>query len=397
LAPSTAGGGWFQLERSPRAIAALDGVRALAILLVLARHGVRPFVDADEGLLRIFGWDLAWPMLNGWFGVDLFFVLSGFLISGSLMRHTGSGDGPHDFRRYLARRVLRIFPAYYAVLLIAAAGVVPLYTVAPERLAARLGYHLIFFQDYFASDIVVAFWSLGVEEKFYLTAPLVWLAVAALRRRGRTGWAYGLVAAVVLLGPALRLATHLAVAEAPDYDVFFRLFRSPFHTALDPLYCGVLAALIYRDREKWPWTAQSRAGNALFWGGAVSVGWLLVSREMLAAPIGMFDTTAQPLVLSLGSGAMVLSLALGHGPVRWFSGTGLFYVSKFSYSLYLVHLLVIPGMLAWIATLPGIAVASSFARFTIFVVPYLAASTLAAAAVFYLVEQPFLRLKERLG
>ena len=96
----------------------------MAILLVLARHGARPFVDSQEGLLRIFGWDLAGPLLNGWLGVDLFFVLSGFLISGSLMRHTSVGGGALDFKLYFAKRVLRIFPAYYTVLLIAAAGLV---------------------------------------------------------------------------------------------------------------------------------------------------------------------------------------------------------------------------------------------------------------------------------
>ena len=160
---------------------------------------------------------------------------------------------------------------------------------------------------------------------------------------------------------------------------------------------GVLAALIYRDRDRFSWATNQRVGHRLFWVGAGVVAWLLLSQEMLADPIGPFDITLQPLILAAGSGAMVLSLALGSGPVAWFSGRKPFYVSKLSYSLYLVHLLVIPATIAWLESIAGFAALPPVARLGLFLVPYLGATSLAAGAVFYLVEQPFLRLKDRLG
>ncbi|TIT79874.1 MAG: acyltransferase, partial [Mesorhizobium sp.] len=129
----------------------LDLVRSAAILLVMLRHGERALHlaagDADLGALQTI-------FLNGWVGVDLFFVLSGYLIARHLLR---AGVGSPDFRigRYLAMRALRIVPAYFAVLALVVAGAFPLFGVAPERLALRVVYHLVFLQDYLPSDIDV--------------------------------------------------------------------------------------------------------------------------------------------------------------------------------------------------------------------------------------------------
>ena len=179
------------------------------------------FYDAAHPLLPIAGWDAAAPLLNGWVGVDLFFVLSGFLISKHLLaqRETSKGLalGP-----YLVKRALRIVPAYYAVLLVVAAGLVPLYAVPQEALALRLGYHALFLQDYLPANIVVVFWSLGVEEKFYLLAPLSlppWLPGAGPRAQ------LGTAAAIVLIGPALAHADRAypsreSISTSPSFRPF---------------------------------------------------------------------------------------------------------------------------------------------------------------------------------
>ncbi|MBT6536612.1 MAG: acyltransferase, partial [Rhodospirillaceae bacterium] len=178
-----AGAAWpryLTFGRRADTIAALDGLRAMAILLVLGRHAVMPFRQDGGMAFEIFGWQVATPLVNGWIGVDLFFVLSGFLISTGMIRRQ------HDFRlgQYIARRALRIVPAYYAMLGIAASGLIPLYAVAPDMLGLRVFYHALFLQDYLPSGIVIAFWSLGVEEKFYIAAPFVLLPLLGLRRRG---------------------------------------------------------------------------------------------------------------------------------------------------------------------------------------------------------------------
>ncbi len=381
------------MERSPRAIAQLDGVRAVAIILVLGRHAVRPFLDPNGELFEVFGWDVATPFLNGWMGVDLFFVLSGFLIASSLMRLGAGGDGLPDLKPYLLKRVLRIVPTYYVVLLVAALGLFPYYEVATERLGARVVYHLLFLQDYFASDIVVAFWSLGVEEKFYLTAPLVWYGISRLRGSRRQ---YVALVGLILLGPILRAISYLSDGGAETYEAFFFIFRSPFHMSLDPLYVGVLAAMVYRDRDRLPWTRHRATLDGMFWIGATVVGWLLLTHEMLATPLGFFDHALQALVLAIGMGAVVLALALGGGPVKRFQGAKMFYVSKLAYSLYLTHILVIPGVIYWLNATFERTRPSPLGQFVLFLGPYLVAAGLASALVFYLIEKPSLRLKDRI-
>lgn len=133
------GNGWARELIVPGAIPALDALRAFAIILVLLRHGVRPFWDSSGHVLVPLGdWDLAVPLINGWVGADLFFVLSGFLIGRQLISAKARSErGPRALVRYLLRRALRILPAYYAVLALAALGLVPYYAISPDYLWLR--------------------------------------------------------------------------------------------------------------------------------------------------------------------------------------------------------------------------------------------------------------------
>ena len=166
----------LRFEERPGENPWLDLLRCVAIGLVLARHGHRAWVEAT-------GTDPRWTdflALNGWIGVDLFLVLSGYLIARILIRHGGAGLSSR-LPVYLWRRALRIVPAYYAVLLATVFGVFPLFELAREDLGWRVLYHLLMLQDYFPSDINVVFWSLGVETKFYLLAPFLLVLVARTR------------------------------------------------------------------------------------------------------------------------------------------------------------------------------------------------------------------------
>jgi peptidoglycan/LPS O-acetylase OafA/YrhL len=387
-------GGWLsylRMERSANALAELDGLRAIAILLVLGRHAVHPYYDATGPTLPIAGWDAAALLLNGWIGVDLFFVLSGFLIAKHLLCRLGDPDGL-ALGPYLAKRALRIVPAYYAVLLLVAAGVVPMYPVPQEALPLRLGYHVLFLQDYWPANIVVAFWSLGVEEKFYLLAPLILAAVATVRRPQRQ---LTVVALIVLSGPALRAVTMLVHPEVDQYPLFFRTFRSPFHACIDALMMGVLCALIYHHRERLAWARRPGAVSLMLWFGIALSGWLLLATPLLDHIDG-FDKVGQPLLIALAAGAVLCGVVLRGRPIPALRGPLLFVLARLSYCLYLVHLPLIPGLI-WLLDGPlGLEHAPPLHRFTAFLPLFACSSLLAAALLHYLVEKPFLLLKDRL-
>jgi peptidoglycan/LPS O-acetylase OafA/YrhL len=155
----------------------LDGLRGVAILLVFVFHvnGIADHLRASWfGVVLLLG--ASW----GWMGVDLFFVLSGFLITGILIR---SLNGPRYFRNFYIRRALRIFPLFYGVLLL-------LVVLTPFlHLEWRLGHisYLFYCQNIameFSPDLRVLppaihlehFWSLAVEEQYYMIWPMiVWL------------------------------------------------------------------------------------------------------------------------------------------------------------------------------------------------------------------------------
>jgi peptidoglycan/LPS O-acetylase OafA/YrhL len=178
-----------------RHVRAFDGLRGIAIVLVLLRH------VGEDGPARRVGGVVAAALNTGWLGVDVFFVLSGFLITGILLDARGDAARPADgyFRRFYARRALRIFPAYYLFLaVVLTLGRPPMphgtwwyWSYLSNALIARHGWpdgtwdtgHL---------------WSLAVEEQFYL----VWPAIIAWTPRQRLP---ALCLAVIVAAVVLRV------------------------------------------------------------------------------------------------------------------------------------------------------------------------------------------------
>lgn len=380
---------YLSFPRDADAIAALDGLRAAAILLVFARHAIRPFRDAATPFFPVFGWDAATPLINGWIGVDLFFVLSGFLISHGIIRRKDS------FRlgRYIVRRALRIVPAYYAVLVIAAAGLIPFYTVAPELLNFRILYHALFLQDYLPANIVIAFWSLGAEEKFYIAAPFVLIPLLRLKSRRIQ---YAVLGALVVTPLAFRLNLLAGGAVVADYETFFHTLRSPFHRGFDGLAIGMFVALLWRDRDRLAWLTNRAGANALFWSGAAVIAWMWLRTPMLDT-IETFDRTFLQLVLAAGFGAMLLGAVAGGGPQRAMGSNALIPVAKLSYSLYLVHMTIIPAAIyyAFGSILP-LSTGYS-AQFWAFVPIYVGFSVIGALVIHFGVEKPVLEYRKQLS
>lgn len=379
---------YLSFTRLPGQLPELDGLRGLAVILVLLRHSMAPYPLAERPFLSVYGWDLGTVLTNGWIGVDLFFVLSGFLITHHILKSREKHGGSWQWWPYLKKRGLRIVPAYYAVLFLAALGAFPDYGISFERIWGRVAYHMVFLQDYLPSDIVVTFWSLGVEEKFYLAAPFLvagLLKLSTLKQR-----AFG-VLGILLLGVGARALTAFLNPEVVTYVEFFPVFRSPFHMTLDGLLIGVLLAFMYRARATNPELVSVKAAQIGFWVGA-AIFLTLSTTSMMMSEITWWDKTLQPLVVALGFGGMTFGLLFGGGPAPVFRSFFLFFFARISYTLYLIHFPLIPGSIA----LAG-AIAPEGSEFTFFFWIFVAWSLIAALALHYLVEKPFLLLKDRIG
>ena len=241
--------------RNPRLagrIPELDGVRGLAILLVLVYHYVAigiPGIVPYAWLASAIG-----TLGLTWTGVDLFFVLSGFLVGGIL--YDGKNSESY-YRTFYSRRIARIFPLYFMWIALFMVG---LHFVGPHSTSAlKLVFNRIvpvwtfpfFLQNFWiawqqkwGSYWMDTTWSLAVEEQFYLLLPLL---VRNLNYRGIT-----ILAGSSILGaPVFRIILRLSGNE------YFGLYTLLFSRA-DALGFGVLIALACRNKDVWEWLAARR-------------------------------------------------------------------------------------------------------------------------------------------
>jgi peptidoglycan/LPS O-acetylase OafA/YrhL len=368
---------YFSFVRRAQAIPELDGLRAIAVILVLARHIFRPIQEAQPDWLIALGYDFSIPLVNGWVGVDLFFILSGFLISRHLIERTRRGDSQR-VGSYLTARVLRIVPAYLAVMVLVIVGAFPFFQ--PEIAMGSVLVHLLFLQDYLGADIVVAFWSLGVEEKFYILAPFIVCLAAKSISWGR----YWLLILLVFMPLMLRTGAMISGTQADSYAALFMNYRSPFHLTFDGLAIGMLIAFIQVDGMR----ASERLRRIILTLSLAVIAMLMGSAPMMAT-ITAFDMTVQPLLIAAAFGG--ITWAMLNRPAEresWLSARWMFVTAQLSYTLYLVHMPLIP--FAMMLSMLGTGAMNP----VIFAIAVLGLSVLAALVLHFAVEKPFLILKE---
>lgn len=262
-------GGIFSGGRVPE----LDGLRGTAILLVILCHYVG---DAEHRRLGILPHRFLGAFGAGWTGVDLFFVLSGFLIGGILLN---ARETPHYFRAFYMRRVHRILPIYYlwtvlfVVVVLVSAWLRPGAVGIATQDLARVPVQLLFLQNVFMDMPTFAWmwfavtWSLAVEEQFYLVAP--WVIRYVTRKNLVTT-----LALVMLLAPVLRL---LVLRYAPQ-GAFFAALSTPCRA--DALACGVLLSIGWKDARFREFVDQKRAwlrrAVVVLFAGVAALSWWLV-------------------------------------------------------------------------------------------------------------------------
>jgi len=366
-------------ERRPssRHLDALDGIRGIAVLMVLA-HNLNAVSDTTSLSRRLYDVAAGW----GWLGVQLFFVLSGFLITGILL---DTRDSEGYYRAFVVRRALRIFPLYYAVLLVAfvalplVAGVV----VPGSEHQIWLWLYVENWMAPFGREVegFSHFWSLSIEEQFYLVWPFVVL-FAERRRLVQIG------VGLVVLGLVSRVALLFGTAAGPKAAYMFTVCR------IDALALGALAAIAYRDEA---FSARFVKARARIRWGLVAVTMLTVLGTKGAPRIGVLTQTYGYTLFGLVAAALTFDAALVHDPEDWllraWSWAPLRSIGKYSYAMYVVHLplhlaLGRPWLVARVGEDIGVGIALAY-----FVVGS-AVTYLVALALYHLLEKHFLRLKK---
>jgi peptidoglycan/LPS O-acetylase OafA/YrhL len=352
----------------------LDLLRATAIAAVMLYH------ISSHGIAMP-----AW-VEHGWMGVDLFFVLSGYLIGWQVLRQYALGDQPR-WGRFIFSRALRVLPAYYAVL--------ALYALLPgwreadglQPLWKYFTFTLNLFPDWQRGRAYSHAWSLCVEEHFYLLFPIVvWL----LARRSRS--AIVVAVTISLVGGGMLLRAWLWQHEvAPQLDAgntaaamsrFVEAIYNPTYARLDGLLDGVVLAALRAFRPGWWAFLLERARLLLMLGLAILACCIRIDGFSPTGAVFLF-----PLV-ALGCACLLVGAL---SPVTWLGrqplpGTRL--VAVLAFSLYLTHREVYGWLDGW---LPGLGERAPPVAFFIYCL-----ASLAVAALLYLgIERPGLRLRER--
>jgi peptidoglycan/LPS O-acetylase OafA/YrhL len=309
----------------PTHVPVLDGVRGLAIATVLVFHLQSlwaPTHAAERAVWRVVD--------NGWLGVDLFFVLSGFLISGILL---DTANGPGYFKVFYIRRALRIFPLYYGALVVLF-WILPLTRVRHDPAYQVLAGNQAWLWGY-ATNMLLAlrgwkavpfytshFWSLAVEEQFYIFWPFVVLACVRLGRNGGRMALIGTAGVGILLGAGLRyvLAAHGASQEA---------IGMPTPARWDGLLVGAALAAALRE---WPLAVVARI---IVPAGIVALAIVLLGKWIGLPVDGPYAATYHIFCAALAFGALLTMalvarpkvLAVGIAPI----------LGRYSYGMYVLH------------------------------------------------------------
>jgi peptidoglycan/LPS O-acetylase OafA/YrhL len=299
---------------SQNRIRGLDGLRGIAVLLVVLFHAQRILANQIP-LIRFFD--------GGWCGVDMFFVLSGFLITG-ILRATRTH--PHYWKTFAIRRALRIFPLYYLVLAL----------IILPRLALGLGdgqpywIYPLFLSNFWiaqaggenlALDIT---WSLSIEEQFYLLWPMIVWA---------TGWRNltWVCVTLVVAAPVLRFWLH---DPSNEVSYMWTVCR------IDALAWGALASIAWerRSQQLCDLAARIAPWGAMAWVLLLSLYGDIRSVKVFAVVgFSIFPALIAAIVLAVASGRLV-------GWNRVLEWRPLAHLGKVSYGAYLLHPLVIAGL-----------------------------------------------------
>lgn len=366
------------LGLKPRALPELDGIRFFAISLVLLHH-----VYTDSSVF------MEWMKLYGWVGVDLFFVMSGFLITTLLIKEK-ERTGKIHLKMFWIRRIFRLWPSWFLVLAIATPMMLYLSRNNPDYMYKIKNYFWLYFvhlANYSNAifggihTLIDHYWSLALEEHFYLLWPL--LLVFTFRYPKSRPW----VLLLLLTAPYFFRVWHHS--NATEFTSQLRLFiHETTHTRLDSLAWGCLLAFI-QYKKKLPSLSRLGEGAVLFTTFFV----FYISLHHL------YNMTDSPWLRSLSYTGISFASCLAiwlclkaperNGIRQLLRARWLGWCGVMSYGAYLVHPLTNTLYYTSLKYL-NLSPQQWVTTVCFFTVPYLP-----AAALFYLVDQKFERYKNR--
>ena len=361
-------------------IPGLDLLRAAAIVSVICTHA---WVAGGMG------YGFGWIEQYGWMGVDLFFVLSGYLIGRQVLMRFKQ-DGGVDLKSFYRQRAYRILPAYLTV--------VALYFCFPllreQEAIQPLWQFLTFTMNLFVNQNTMhAFssaWSLCVEEHFYLVFPVAVITISPWANARRL---IAIFLGVVLFGLIWRglawwQSSALAIDGSGVWEMnsrrYMELVYYPTYARLDGLLSGVALAIL-SIYQTVLWERMQRHPNRLALLAAATVGfagWIFRDIFTLAACVAGFP------ILSFGLALLVVSATSPRGVLATIRVPGASWVAAISYSLYLSHKAMLKLASRY---LPAFLSQHGILTFTC----CLAVALVAAAFLYYVVERPFLLLRDR--
>ena len=369
-------GSWAQSERNlPTHVPALDGIRGVAVMLVFVSH-LHMIISPDPFFIEVTPWSFVNRTFKGGFlGVDIFFVLSGFLITSILLKERSSNQSGMVSRFY-KRRALRLLPALYALLIVD--FFVSRWENFPKDIQWRTTWHALLYLNNWnivwnfgaTQDDLGHLWSLGIEEQFYIVWPIVMITIAALKIPPKIAISLTAIFAVFVTWHRLDLWNN-------GVSWLFLYVRTD--ARVDSLLIGATFAYVYRHYRVPPKILNLLATSSF-------IGFIYIKYRFGSLPLHPFLFQGGFTVIAVLAGTIILAAAEG----AWFANRVLIsrpltVIGKISYGLYLWHLPVFFVLGRHVTSGPkplriliGIVIASAVTSLS-----------------WYFVEKPFLNIKNR--
>ncbi len=369
-------GSWARSEQNlPAHVPALDGVRGVAVMLVFISH-LHMILSPELTFREV----TPWKFINrtfeaGFMGVDIFFVLSGFLITSLLLKER-SHNQLGMLSRFYKRRALRLLPALYALLI--ASFFVSRWENFPRDIQWRTTWHALLYLNNWnivwnfgkAQNDLGHLWSLGIEEQFYLIWPLTILLLAKLKIPSK------------MLIPLILFASLVVMVHRTSLwnnGVSWLILYVRTDARVDSLLIGAMFAYVYRHYRV--------PSKILNWAASLClVGLIYIKYRFGSPPLQPFLFQEGFTVIAVLAGTIILAVAEG----SWFANRVLIsrpltIIGKVSYGLYLWHLPIFVVLGRHVTSGPkplrlliGITLAS-----------------VVTSLSWYFVEKPFLNIKNR--